>query len=118
MSSIQSVIVSLPLLDTTIGWLQGRVNSTDLLSLPLALLHFIGLIVIAVGAAKMGFLESRRLGLVGAWLACIPFATPFLIVGIPFGIWSLRLMQAPDVQAAFETVAKERRSKAKIQTGR
>ncbi len=55
----------------------------------MSLLQFFSLIAVAVGAAKMGHLESRKMGLVGATLACVPGLSPFLLLGIPFGVWSL-----------------------------
>lgn len=57
--------------------------------------------LIAIGGAKLGFLESLTLTQLGALLACILFITTFMIVGIRFGIWSLRLLAEPSVRAAF-----------------
>lgn len=46
-------------------------------------------VLIAIGAATMGRLESYRMGMVGMVLASIPIVSPFDILGIPFGIWEL-----------------------------
>ena len=49
------------------------------------------------------------MGRVAAFMACIPFVTPFTVVGIPFGIWAMSLLKQPDVLAAFESAACLRR---------
>jgi hypothetical protein len=40
---------------------------------------------------------------IGAILACIPLLSPFLILGIPFGIWALVVLNRPDIKAAFQS---------------
>jgi hypothetical protein len=57
----------------------------------------------------MAFLESYPLARVAALLACIPIITPFIIIGIPFGIWGLILLNDPRVKAAYESVARDKR---------
>jgi hypothetical protein len=69
---------------------------------------FFTAIVIAVGGAKMAFMESYSIAKIGAALACIPLISPFVLWGIPFGIWALVVLRDPKVKAAFE--AKARRS--------
>ena len=80
---------------------RGDSESDDIIGLVIGCLQFICLILIAVGAAKLGFLESYRLARLGSLLACIPFVTPFMLIGIPFGIWALWLLADPTVRRAF-----------------
>ncbi len=61
------------------------------------------------GPAKMGHLESRTMGLVGATLACVPGLSPFFVVGIPCGIWSLRPLNDIEVQTAFQVAQAAKR---------
>jgi len=63
-------------------------------------------VMISIGGGKMASMESYRLARLGAILACIPFVTPFVFLGIPFGIWALVLLYDPEVKAAFEAMSK------------
>jgi hypothetical protein len=66
---------------------------------------FFTAILIAVGGAKMAFMESYSMARIGAALACIPLISPFVVWGIPFGIWALIVLNDPKVKAAFEAKA-------------
>lgn len=101
MSSIHSVFVSIYLVSAVVVVARGGSVSNDVIGLAVGCVQFVGLILIAVGAAKLGFLESHSFARLGSSLACIPFITPFMIIGIPFGIWSLRLLADPSVRDAF-----------------
>lgn len=57
--------------------------------------------LILAGAWNMHQLGSRKLALAGAWTAVIPFLSPFLYLGIPFGVWALVILYRSDVMAAF-----------------
>jgi hypothetical protein len=61
----------------------------------------------SICAAKMGHLESYKLAVIGAVLCMLPFLTPFVILGIPFAIWSLVLLRRPDIRSAFESKLNE-----------
>lgn len=101
MSSIQSVFVAIYLVSTVLVVLSGWGVPEDIVGLTFASIQFIGLVLIAIGGAKLGFLESYRLARLGAYLACVPLITPFMIAGIPFGLWSLRLLSDPVVRSSF-----------------
>ena len=105
MSSTQSVFASLPVVTSVLFLVQGETQAVNVTQLGLFSLQFVTSVIIAIGAAKMAFLESHFLGRVAGFLACIPFITPFIIVGIPFGIWSLILLSDPTVRVAFRSVA-------------
>jgi len=64
--------------------------------------YFACLLVIAIGGAKMAFMESYQTARYGALLSCIPVISPFIVWGIPFGIWALVLLFDPEVKAAFD----------------
>ena len=111
MASTHSVFAAILLVCGTIEIVFGKMSTTETLPLFLVLGQFLTLVMIAIGAAKMGFLESYSLGRVAAILACIPLVSPFMIIGIQFGIWSLRLLADPEIIQAFH-VADGRRKAA------
>ena len=102
MASIHSVFRSIGLVAMGLNTYYSGSTTFSTIYIGINALHFICLILIAVGAAKMGHLESRTMGRIGAVLACIPLVTPFGIMGIPFGIWSLVLLRDPEVAKAFD----------------
>jgi len=104
MASIQSVSVAIYLVSAAVIVARGGSVSDDVFGLVIGAIQFVALMLIAVGAAKLGFLESHGLARLGSLLACIPFITPFIFIGIPFGIWSLRLLADPAVRNAFPDV--------------
>ncbi len=101
MSSIHAVIVTIHLVSTVFVYFQRLGSGIPITLAAIAAAQLVGLIVISIGAAKLGFLESYRMARVGSILACIPFVTPFIWLGIPFGIWALRLLADSDVRRAF-----------------
>lgn len=103
MTSFQMVFVAIALVTAVFLRLQGKPCGVVIL---LDAGQIACLLVIAIGAAKMGFLESLTLSRVAAFMACIPYVTPFLFLGIPFGIWALRLLNEPDIKAAFATAGR------------
>lgn len=101
MASIHAVFVSIHLVSAGFVYFQRIGSGISFLVTGLAAAQLIGLIVISIGAAKFGFLESYRMARVGSILACIPFVTPFIWLGIPFGIWALQLLADSKVRGAF-----------------
>ncbi len=101
MSSIHAVFVTIHLVSTGMSYFQQIGSGVSLLLTSFAAAQLLGLIVISIGAAKLGFLESYRMARIGSILACIPFLTPFIWLGIPFGVWSLKLLNDPTVRKAF-----------------
>jgi hypothetical protein len=53
------------------------------------------------GALKMQRLESYGLAITSSILSLIPCLTCCCCLGLPFGIWSLVVLNRPDVRAAF-----------------
>ena len=101
MASIHSVFMAIYLVAAIFLVQRGGLFFDDVVNIATGGIHFTSLILIAVGAAKLGFLESYRLARMGAILACIPLITPFIVFGIPFGIWALRLLADPAVRDSF-----------------
>ncbi|XZE22520.1 hypothetical protein SH449x_002450 [Pirellulaceae bacterium SH449] len=107
MSSIHSVFPAIGLVSFVFVVLFGSPVGPDSIPVLIVLsLHFIAQITISIGAAKMGQLESFRAAKISAIMSCIPGISPFMLFGIPFGIWSLRLLAIPEVRAAFPDVSK------------
>ena len=108
LASIHSVLITIPIVSIIFTLSQassitrGQISVDEILALSIGAFQLTLLILIAIGAAKMGFLESYRMGRLGACLACIPFVTPFILLGLPFGIWSLVLLRQPEITAAFD----------------
>jgi len=101
MSSVHATSVAIYLVSAGFVIAGGGVLVDGILGLTFLGIEFVALVCIAIGAAKLGFLESYRLARLAAVLACIPFITPFIVIGIPFGIWALRLLADPNVKSAF-----------------
>ena len=58
-------------------------------------------IFIAYGSFQMRRLRRYRLCCWAARLACIPFLTPLIWMGVPLGIWALIVLRRPGVRARF-----------------
>lgn len=105
MGSIYSVFPAIYSVGFHRAFFNNRIPVEDIL---LVAAFFFTAILIAVGGAKMAFMESYSMARIAAALACIPLISPFVVWGIPFGIWALIVLRDPKVKAAFE--AKARRS--------
>jgi hypothetical protein len=64
-------------------------------------------VIIIVGAAKMTQLKSHSLARLASDLALLPCG-PAWLVGLPMGVWSLVVLNRPDVKAAFEANQRKR----------
>ncbi|MCS6850987.1 MAG: hypothetical protein NZ700_07430 [Gemmataceae bacterium] len=53
------------------------------------------------GALKMKSLQSYGLAVASSVLAMIPCISPCCLLGLPFGIWSLVVLNDPQVKSAF-----------------
>jgi hypothetical protein len=56
--------------------------------------------LLVLGGRRMMRYRSYQLAVVASFWAMLPWS-PFFVMGIPFGIWAIRLLRRPDVQAAF-----------------
>lgn len=80
----------------------GRPLALSPLEILIVTIQFPCLIAIVLGARSMRSLRGRRLAYTGALLACIPVLSPFVILGIPFGVWSASVLSMPAVRVAFD----------------
>ncbi|MGO8746905.1 MAG: hypothetical protein ACLQNE_13040 [Thermoguttaceae bacterium] len=58
-------------------------------------------VLILMGAIKMKRLESHGLAMAAAIIAIVPCFSPCCLLGIPFGIWALTVLNDAQVKAAF-----------------
>jgi hypothetical protein len=56
---------------------------------------------IGYGAVCMRYGVKFRVAQIAAMIACVPFLSPAIWLGIPFGIWALIVLQRKDVRRAF-----------------
>jgi predicted Zn finger-like uncharacterized protein len=64
----------------------------------------VGLVIdifVIIGAYNMQSLKSHGLAMTGAIMACIPCCGPCVVLGIPFGIWSLVVLNDSSVKSSF-----------------
>ncbi len=100
------VVYSLLALMATFICAYGALNREQIITpaLALGILPALALMVqgpvIIVGALRMGQLESYGWAVAGAILALIP-SSPCSLFALPVGIWSLIVLTAPEVKAAF-----------------
>ena len=58
--------------------------------------------LVIVGAYHLQNLRKYWLAMTGAIIACIPCCGPCLVLGIPFGIWALVLLNNPEIKPHFK----------------
>ena len=90
MGSTYSVFPAMYLLGFHRALFINRIPVEDIL---VVAAFFFSSIAIAVGGAKMAFMESYSIAKIGAVLACIPPISPFVGWGIPIGIWALIVLR-------------------------
>ena len=57
--------------------------------------------LICAGAYQMMRTRAYSLSVAAAIMSCVPLLSPWIIIGIPMGIWSAILLFKPEVKAAF-----------------
>jgi hypothetical protein len=67
----------------------------------LTIIGILGALLILIGGLKMKNAQSYGLALTASIVAVIPCVSPCCLLGIPFGIWALVVLNNPDVKAAF-----------------
>lgn len=58
-------------------------------------------ILVLVGASKMGALQNHPFALTTSILAMLPCISPCCLLGLPFGIWALVVLNKPEVKSQF-----------------
>jgi len=59
-------------------------------------------VLVILGAYSLMNLKKYSMAMTGAIIACIPCCGPCLVLGIPFGIWALVLLNSPEIKPHFE----------------
>jgi hypothetical protein len=60
-------------------------------------------LVVLYGANEFRRLGNRNAAWTAVILACIPFCSPCLVLGIPIGIWGLTMLGRTEVREAFKS---------------
>ncbi|ELP33243.1 hypothetical protein RBSWK_02810 [Rhodopirellula baltica SWK14] len=68
-----------------------------------AVAHFFAMIFMIRSMRRVRRLQDLRNGRIAAVLACIPFVSPAIWIGIPLGIWLSVVLFKKDVAEAFDT---------------
>ena len=58
-------------------------------------------VLVLIGASKLQSLKSREFAFAAAILAMVPCLTPCCVLGLPFGIWALVVLNKPEVKSQF-----------------
>jgi hypothetical protein len=58
-------------------------------------------VVVYLGANKMQSLQNHQYALTASILAMLPCVSPCCILGLPFGIWALTVLNKPEVKSEF-----------------
>ncbi len=83
----------------------GAAEETPPLLLPAIVGHglpLLLLIAVMAGCFQMLRVESYSSALTAAIISVLPFCSPGLVLGIPFGIWAIVVLNNPRVKAAFQ----------------
>ncbi|PHS09661.1 MAG: hypothetical protein COA78_11875 [Blastopirellula sp.] len=67
-----------------------------------AVILFCSAVFVLKGAISMLKKTNYRSAKIAAWISIIPVCSPFLVLGIPFGIWALVLLNRPEVKSLFK----------------
>ena len=59
-------------------------------------------ILVILGAYNLMNLKKYSMAMTGAVIACIPCCGPCFVLGIPFGIWALVLLNNTEIKAHFD----------------
>ena len=58
-------------------------------------------ILVLLGASKMQSLQNHHFALTASILAMVPCISPCCVLGLPFGIWALVVLNKPEVKSQF-----------------
>lgn len=100
MASVHAAFLATILAASAVLWLRGDLASGQFPFLALILLHLVLLIATAVGACRMARRTSLGAARAAAIISCVPVLSPFIVLAIPFGIWSLHLLADFEIRDA------------------
>jgi hypothetical protein len=58
-------------------------------------------VIVLIGAAKMQKLQNHQFALTASIVAMVPCISPCCVLGLPFGIWALVVLNKPEVKSQF-----------------
>jgi hypothetical protein len=61
-------------------------------------------VVLVLGARRLRNLQGYRFVALSSVVAMIPWS-PFVVIGLPVGLWTLVVLSDPEVKAAFQRAA-------------
>ncbi len=67
----------------------------------LGVIQLIVSVLMLVGGINMLKLQNRGMAMAGAILGMIPAISPCCLLGLPFGIWAISVLNDPQIQRAF-----------------
>lgn len=73
------------------------------IELCLAAAHFLTMMFMLRSLLQIRRLQQLRNGRIAAGLACVPFLSPWIWIGIPFGVWLSIVLAKPETAEAFGT---------------
>ena len=85
--------------------LQQAGNAAPPLMVPMLVGHGVPLlllIAVIAGCLKMLKVESYGSAMTAAIISVVPICSPGLVLGIPFGIWAIVVLNDPRVKASFK----------------
>ena len=77
-------------------------NGKILIRLVWGIIMLVSNVVILIGAINLKFMKSLGLSKAAATMSLIPCIGPCFIIGIPFGLMALSILNRPEVSDAFE----------------
>ena len=82
-------------------WVLGEPVGATIIGACLAVLHFFAMAFMIRAMCRIRRLQDLRNGRFAAVLACVPFITPAIWIGIPLGVWLSIILSNDDVAEAF-----------------
>ncbi|MEM1224912.1 MAG: hypothetical protein AAGJ40_04415 [Planctomycetota bacterium] len=79
----------------------GETVDATLFGIGFAIVHFFAMIFMIQSMRHVRRLKGLRNGRIAAGLACVPFISPAIWIGIPLGIWLSVVLFDRDVTTAF-----------------
>ena len=83
----------------------GMTVNATFLGISFAVVHFFAMIFMIQSMRNVRRLQGLRNGRIAAGLACIPFVSPAIWIGIPLGVWLIVVLLNRDVAAAFQSAS-------------
>ncbi|MDX1927468.1 MAG: hypothetical protein SFV81_13180 [Pirellulaceae bacterium] len=107
MLSVQSLGYALAGVAVLVMLTVGMTINATFLGIAFAVFHFFAMIFMIQSMRNVRCLRGLRNGRIAAGLACVPFVSPAIWIGIPLGVWLVVVLLDRDVAAAFQSASDE-----------